>query len=121
MNRLQRSAIALAIGAASALGSGCAVTGDGYAYGRGYASPYGNGYGYDNSLQLGLGYYEPYGGVYGDWGPGYRVGPYRDGGYRRDRGGGGHGQPPHGYRPAPPSRGVPSIPSRSRAAGVRPH
>jgi hypothetical protein len=111
VNRLRRAAIAVTVGTAMTLGSGCAVTGDGYAYG--------NGYGYDNNPQFGMDYYEPYGGAYGEWGPGYRVGPFHEGGHHWERGGGARPSP-HAYRPAPPSRAVPSIPSRSRAAGVRP-
>jgi hypothetical protein len=62
----------------------CTVTGDGYVGGV-YESP-----GYE----------------YGGWGPGYHVGPPRGGERRRE-------QPsPRAYRPAPPSRGVPSLPAR---------
>jgi hypothetical protein len=50
--------------------------------------------------------------VYGDWAPGYRVGPYRDGGHGRGDG----GSRPHSYRPAPASRPMPSIPGRSRGS-----
>ena len=65
----------------------------------------GPGYGGD----VGVGYYEPVGGVYGIWGPGYEVGPYRDGSHGW---GGGHGQ--HAYRGSGGGRSVPSIPSRGR-------
>ena len=100
---LRWSAIAFAIGLFTVLASGCVVTG--------------GGYGYDDGVGIGLDYYQPYGAVYGGWGPGYRVGPIRDGYQRPDRGG---GQPaPHAYRSAPASRSMPSIPSRSRSGGSR--
>ena len=56
------------------------------------------------------GYYEPYGYDYGGWGPGYAVGPYRDGhaGFYRDRG---HAP---AFHPAPHGHAMPSIPSRPR-------
>jgi len=72
----------------------------------------GGGYGYGDDVGVGVGYYEPVGGVYGMWGPGYQVGPYRDGGHLR--GGGGPGV--HAYRPAATGRSMPSIPSHSRGA-----
>ena len=74
--------------------SSCVTAG----YGYGGYDGYGGGYAVD--------YYEPYGGVYGAWGPGYVVGPYRNGGGRRgpDHGG-------HTYRSAPASHSMPSIPS----------
>jgi hypothetical protein len=56
-------------------------------------------------------YYEPYGYEYGGWGRGYWVGPPRGGDHRPD--GGGRAAP--AYRPAAPSRSMPSIPSRSRS------
>jgi hypothetical protein len=74
----------------------------------------GGGYGVD--------YYEPYGYVYGDWGPGYYVGPYRRG-WHHDGGHDDHGpgvrpgprpRPPRPFRPAAPGRAMPSIPSRHR-------
>jgi len=79
--------------------SGCTVTGGGYVEGV----------------------YEPAGYEYGGWGPRYHVAPTR-GGDRRD----GHGEerggerrpeqtkqsPSRAYRPAPPSRPAPSIPTR---------
>lgn len=100
---LRWSAIAFVIGLFAILSSGCAV--------------YGGGYGYDGSVGVGIGldYYEPYGVEYGGWGPGYRVGPSRDGDHRPDRGGG--PLPPHAYRSAPASHSMPSIPSRSRSGG----
>ena len=69
--------------------------------------------GYDGAVVVGTdggyggAYYGPgvYG--YGGWGGGYRVGPSRDGWRGQDHGG-------HGYRSAAPSRGTPSLPSRSR-------
>jgi hypothetical protein len=97
-------AIAFVIGLFTVLSPGCAV--------------YGGGYGYDGGVGIGLDYYEPYG-AYGGWGPGYYVGPFRDGAHRLDRGGG-H-PPPHAYRSAPASHPMPSIPSRSRSGGSRSH
>ena len=100
---LRWSAIALVIGLFMVLSSGCVVTG--------------GGYGYDGDVGIGVDYYEPYGVDYGGWGPGYRVGPFRDGAHRPERG---SGQPPaHAYKPAPASRSMPSIPSRSRSGGSR--
>jgi hypothetical protein len=102
---LRWSALAFAIGLFTALSPGCAV--------------YGGGYGYDGGVGIGLDYYEPYGADYGGWGPGYRVGPIRDGAHRPDRGG---GQPSaHAHRSAPASRSMPSIPSHSRSGGSRSH
>jgi hypothetical protein len=103
---LRSTTIALAVALFTAFSSGCAVTGDGY------------GYGYDGNVDVGLDYYEPYGGYYGGWGPGYRVGPYREGGDHRPDQGGGHA-PPHAYRPAPASHSMPSIPSRGGSGGSR--
>lgn len=98
---LRGSVLAFVMGLVTILPSGCVVPGEGYGY----------GYGYDVNVGIGLGYYEPFGVYYGGWGPGYRVAPYRDGRYRSERGG---SPPPHAYRPAPASRSLPSIPSRSR-------
>ena len=61
-------------------------------------------------------YYEPSGYYYNGWGPTYRVGPPRRGDHDD------HPGPPHAeshqghpaYRPAPPSRAVPSIPTKPR-------
>ena len=97
------SAIAFVIGLFTALSSGCVVPGDGY--------------GYDARVGIGLDYYEPYGAFYGGWGPGYNVGPYRDGGHRPGPGGG-H-PPPHAYRSAPESQSMPSLPSRPRSRDSR--
>jgi hypothetical protein len=94
------SAIAFVIGLITLLSSGC-VTGGGYVDGVG----------------IGVDYYEPYRPDYGGWGPGYRVGPFRDGDHRPD-----HGDfhpAAHAYRAAPPSHSIPSIPSRSRSGGSR--
>ena len=102
---LRWSAIAFVIGLFTVLSSGCVVTG--------------GGYGYDGGVGIGLDYYEPYGAFYGGWGPSYRVGPFRDGGHRPDRGGG--QTTPHAYRSAPASHPMPSIPSRSRFGGSRSH
>jgi hypothetical protein len=105
ISHLRWSVVALVVGLFAALASGCVVTG--------------GGYGYDGGVGIGVDYYEPYGGDYGGWGPGYRVGPSRDGNHRVDRGG---GNPlPHAYRPSPASRSVPSIPSRSRSGAPRQH
>ncbi|HEY8024442.1 MAG TPA: hypothetical protein VIF60_07750 [Burkholderiaceae bacterium] len=81
---------------------GCVVAGGG---------GYGNGGG-GAEIGIGVDYYEPFGGVYGDWAPGYRVGPYRDGGHGRGEG----GSRPHAYRPAPGSHPMPSIPGRPRGS-----
>lgn len=57
------------------------------------------------------GVYEPSGYGYGGWRPGYHVGPSRGDERRREQ----PKQPsPRAYRPAPPTRGIPSIPSRPR-------
>lgn len=52
------------------------------------------------------GVYESPGYEYSGWGPGYRVGPPRRGERRPEK------SSAHAYRPAPPSRPVPSIPTR---------
>ncbi|PRC90817.1 hypothetical protein [Solimicrobium silvestre] len=65
--------------------------------------------GYGGNVGVGVDYYEPVGGVYGAWGPGYQVGPYRDRGHFWG-GGAGH----HAYHSAAPGRSVPSIPFHSR-------
>ena len=75
----------------------------------------GGGYGYDDSVEVGVGYYEPYGVYYGGWGPGYEVAPFHGGDHRRFHEEG-HA-PAHAYRSAPASRFIPSIPSRSRSGG----
>ncbi len=63
----------------------------------------------------GGGYYEPSGVVYGGWGPGYQVAPFRGGDHRPpDRGG--HASA-RAYRPAPASHSMPTIPSQSRSGG----
>jgi hypothetical protein len=72
------------------------------------------GGGYDGGVDVGygVGFYDAGGYDYGGWGPGYGVGPPRRG---FDRGRAGHGGAPHtAYRPAAPSRSMPSLPSRSR-------
>jgi len=61
-------------------------------------------------VTYGADFYEPSGYEYGGWGPGYRVGPPRGGDHRHDHPGGGR----PAYRPAAPSRSMPSIPSRQR-------
>jgi len=92
--------------AASMIGFACALS---FAVLSGCAV---EGVGVDGSVGVDYvgGYYEPYGYEYGGWGPGYAVGPYRDGhgGYYRDRG---HAP---AFRPAPRGRSMPSIPSRPR-------
>jgi hypothetical protein len=97
------SAIALLLGLFTVLSSGCVVPGDGY--------------GYNGDVGVGVDYYEPYGAFYGGWGPGYDVGPYRDGGHGPDRRGGQSSA--HSYRSTPASHSMPSIPSRSRSGGSR--
>ena len=79
--------------------SGCFFPGGGY-------------YGED----IGPGYYEPSGVVYGGWGPGYHVAPFRGGDHQPPRSGGGHA-PAQAYRSAPASHSMPSIPSKSRSSG----
>jgi hypothetical protein len=105
MNALlqQRLARSMAIGLLLIAPLGCTVTGGGLAY--------------DGTVGVGLDYYEPSGFDYGGWGPGYGVGPYRDGGHRPD---GGRGMSPgNTFRPAPSSHSIPSIPSRARPGGGR--
>lgn len=106
---LRGSAIAVVIALFTIPLSGCVVPVGGYE----------SGYGYDGGVGIGLDYYEPYGTVYGGWGPGYHVAPYRGGEQRRDYGG---GRPvSHAYRSAPASHSMPSIPSHSRSGGSREH
>ena len=85
------------------LSAGCVATAD-------------DGYGYAPNVSVGIGldYYDQYGGDYGGWGPDYGVGPWRGGGPRPRRGEAGGG---HGFRSAPASRAMPSIPSAARAGG----
>jgi len=97
---LRRLARDFGVGTLTALLFGCIVPGGEY---------------YDGDT--GAGYYEPAGVIYGGWGPGYHVGPYRGGDHHPERGGG-HGHAP-AYRPAPASRPIPSIPTRSRSGGSR--
>lgn len=73
----------------------------------------GAGYEGDVGVGYGVGFYEPYGYEYGGWGPGYRVGPPRRGFDRPGRADS-HGAPHPSYRPAPPSRSMPSLPTHSR-------
>lgn len=105
MNILRWSAIVFVIALFTVLSSGCVVTG--------------GGYGYDGGVGIGLDYYEPVGVDFGSWGPGYRVGPVRDGDHRPDRRGG--NPPPHAYKSPPASHSMPSIPSRSRSGNSRSH
>ena len=102
---LRRPALASLIGLAAVISSGCVVTGGGYGYGDG--------------VGIGVDYYEPYGAVYGGWAPSYHVAPVRDD-YHRPESGSGH-PAPHAYRAAPPSRSMPSIPSRSGSGDSRSH
>jgi len=71
--------------------------------------------GYDSGVSVGygVGFYEPFGYDYGDWGPGYGAGLPRRG---YDRGGRANVRPaPHpSYRPAAPSRPMPSLPPHAR-------
>lgn len=92
--------LAFGVGTLAVLLSGCIV-------------PAG-GYGYDDGVGVGVGvdYYEPYGGVYGGWGPGYHVAPFRGGDHRGAGGGGAHA-----YRSAPASRSTPSLPSHGGGGG----
>lgn len=75
------------------------------------------GYAYPGTVGVGVDYYEPYGAVYGGWGPGYYVGPVRDGYRGSDRAGYAPGS--HSYRSAPTSGSVPSIPRGARSGGAR--
>jgi hypothetical protein len=97
--QLRWSAIVSLVGVLLLMTPGC-VTADG-------------GYGYDAGM--GVDYYEPYGTYYGGWGPGYSVGPFRDGDHRQAHSSG------HAYRSAPPSHSIPSIPSGSRSGGRHSH
>ncbi|HEY6451426.1 MAG TPA: hypothetical protein VIX87_02380 [Steroidobacteraceae bacterium] len=85
----------------SAVVAGCAALAACAVEGVGYGGP-----------AVGVGYvgdfYEPYGYAYGDWAPGYRVGPPRN----HD-----HDHESHGR--APPARAPPSIPTRPRSGGER--
>jgi hypothetical protein len=98
-----RSVRGLIVVVSAALG-GC-VVGGGYDGGGGYEGGADVGYG--------VGFYEPYGYDYGGWGPGYGVGPPRRGFDRPGRSGS-HPAPHPAYRPASPSRSMPSLPTRSR-------
>jgi hypothetical protein len=98
MSRVLRGCLAGALGIGLlTLLNGCVAGGVGYEEGGGVA------YQAD--------FYEPYGYEYGGWDPGYRVGPPRGGFRRPERPG--NSRPP-AYRPAAPSRAMPSIPSRPR-------
>jgi hypothetical protein len=103
--RIQGLLIAALIGLNGMALTGCAVPDGSQAY-------------YSTDLRIGLDYYDPWFGDYGGWGPGYRVGPPRqimrlpDPGHDR--------RPPRGFRPAPGSRPIPSIPSRPHPRGPRP-
>jgi len=68
------------------------------------------GPGYDGGVGVAYvgGYYEPYGSDYGGWGHGYHVAPPRGIVVRPAQ------SSAHAYRPAPPSRRAPSIPTRPR-------
>jgi hypothetical protein len=82
------------------------------------------GYGYDgdpgyyggSSVGYGVGFYQPYGYNYGGWRPGYQVGPPSRGGF--DHPGRSYSRPSGpSYRPAAPSRPMPSIPMQPRGGG----
>jgi hypothetical protein len=99
--------IVLRLGAASAVGvvlltfvSACVVPGEGYERSSGVA--------------YGVNYYEPSGHAYGGWPPGYKVAPPRGGDPHAEHAR--YEPPPQAYRPAPSSRQLPSIPTRSRPA-----
>jgi hypothetical protein len=98
------SAATVLAGAILLLSSGCVATAEG---------------GYDGNVDVGIGvdYYDQFGYDYGSWGSGYAVGPYRGGGDRPRRGDRDGGHAGHGFRPAPPSHPVPSIPSAPRGGG----
>jgi len=102
------SAIAIVSGSFLFLSSGCVATADG---------------GYEPNVNVGIGldYYDQFGYDYGSWGPDYAVGPYRGAGPRPRRGDVHPDNGGHGFRPAPPSHGTPSIPSGPRAGGRRVH
>ncbi len=104
-----RPVTAAVIGLFAILASGCVVQGGGYG---------GGGYG-GGGAAYGVGYYQPSGVVYGGWGSGYEVAPFRGGDHRPVAGGGGARS--HAYRSAPASRSIPSIPSRSRAVSSGGH
>jgi len=93
--------------------TGCAAGAVGVS--GGYADPYWGGpaYGYD------LDYYGPPV-IYGGWGPQYYVAPPRWGEHPHGFSGPprGDGQRPQ-FRPAPPGRSMPSIPSGPRGGGRR--
>ena len=105
ISRLRWSAVATAAGLFSVILAGCVV-------------PVGGGY-EEGGVGIGLGvdYYEPFGAVYGGWGPGYRVAPFRGGGERREERGGRGREASHAFRPAPASHAMPSIPSHARSGG----
>jgi hypothetical protein len=98
------SAVALLSGTFLVLSSGCVATADG-------------DYGANVNVGIGLDYYDQFGYDYGSWGPDYAVGPYRGGGDRPRRGDPHGGHESHGFRPAAPSRAMPSIPMGARAGG----
>jgi len=92
--------LAFGVGTLTVLLAGCIVPNGGYED--------------DNGVGVGVGvdYYEPYGAVYGGWGPGYHVAPFRGDGHRGAVGGG-----THAYRSAPASRSMPSLPSHGGGGG----
>jgi hypothetical protein len=100
LQRARRPAALIGMVALLVLPAGCAVEG-------------GSAYGPAVSVGVGLDYYEPFGFDYGGWGPGYNVGPPRAGAPR------GGGAPGRGWRPAPPGRAMPSIPSAPPRGGAR--
>ena len=106
------SAVACALGVLAIAVSGCEPVGYGYGSGWGFATNY----------------YEPFG--FGNWGPGYSIGPPRGvhlgfawGSPRRVNRGFARGvrRPgPGGFRQPPGFRPVPSIPSRPGGRPFRP-
>jgi hypothetical protein len=96
-------AIAFAVCALTGLLSGCVSTG-----------------GYYDDGGIGAAYYEPPDVVYGGWGPGYHVAPYRGDDHRDHHPTSGGGRTSErAYRSAPASHSAPSIPSQPRSGGSR--
>lgn len=121
MRRLHVAAGLAGLLAMALLLGGCAAEGVGVA--AGYDEDYWGGptvdYDMDFDEPFGFGYGYGYGGFdygYGGWGPGYFVGPPAWGYGAPVEVGGGLQRP---YRPAPPSRPLPSIPVGPRGPGTR--
>jgi hypothetical protein len=92
--------VAVLLGLAVTMAPGCVV------------GPGGPGY---DAFGPGPDYYEPYGADYGDWGPGFLVGPFGGGGGGRGRMDGGNR--PHTFRGAPAGHSAPSIPHSGGGGG----